>query len=214
MGWYTDEQCTVSATFPLVLNKAVNLYPLVVPMTSCVQTYDLNYAGAPDSVSEFYEVDSVINLPAFDPTRPGYTFGGWYLEPTCVNKVNGDDMQSLVISVDRTFYAKWIPVKQLTVSFSYNYEGAPADQVIIVDAGERAMPPAIPLVRDGYVFDGWFIDEACEYEADFSEAMEYDTTFYARWKPVGGNDAPGGIAGFFAAIFAWFAAIFKKIFGM
>ena len=75
MGWYTDEEFTQPASFPMAVTKAVNLYPLVVPMTSCVQTYDLNYEGAPAPVSEYYETDTAVNLPAFVPVRPGYTFG-------------------------------------------------------------------------------------------------------------------------------------------
>ena len=194
VGWFTDKDCTQAATFPMTVTKAIHLYPQVVPMTSCVQTYDLNYDGAPTPVSQYYEADTLVNLPAFDPVREGYAFGGWYLEPTCVNAVNASDSNALVITTDRTFYAKWIAVGSCTVTFNYNYDGAPSGSQMTVTAGERVIPPVFPPAREGYVFDGWFIDESCEYAADFTQAIEYDTAFYARWKPLA-EVTEGGCAG-------------------
>lgn len=191
VGWFTDEACTQPASFPMSVNKAVNLYPQVVPMTSCVQSYDLNYEGAPAVKTEYYEENTVVNLPAFDPVRPGYTFGGWYLEATCVNKVDGNNSAALVITTDRTFYAKWIAVKKFTVSFNYNYDDAPAAQTIVVGAGETILPPVFAPQRDGYVFAGWYTDEGCEYEADFTQAIEYDTKLYAKWDKIEGQAAAG-----------------------
>ncbi len=216
VGWYTDEACTQPASFPMSAVRATHLYPLVVPMTSCVQTFDLNYEGAPAPVTQYYEEDTLVNLPAFSPVREGYAFGGWYLEPSCVNAVSATDTNALVITSDRTFYAKWTAVESFTVTFDYNYENSPAGQQVTVASGDTVTPPVFAPSREGYVFAGWYIDEAGEYAADFTQAVEYDTVFYASWKPLTevtegsgcagssgtGFAAIGGLAVLGAAVFA------------
>lgn len=184
VGWYTDADYTAAATFPMSAITAVNLYPLVVPMTACVQSYDLNYSGAPSVAAQYYEDGATVILPAFDPVRDGYTFGGWYLEATCVNKVNPGDSNALAINADRTFYAKWTALAKVTVTYYYNYEDCPAERSVVVDKGETLLPPVFAPEREGYLFKGWFEDESCEYEADFSAAIEYDTQLYAGWEKI------------------------------
>ncbi|WNY23966.1 hypothetical protein MmiHf6_12900 [Methanimicrococcus hongohii] len=39
------------------------------------------------------------------PVKSGYTFGGWYTEPECINKFDFDTR----IPSKTTLYAKWIP---------------------------------------------------------------------------------------------------------
>lgn len=39
------------------------------------------------------------------PVKDGYTFGGWYTEPACINKFDFDTR----IPSKTTLYAKWIP---------------------------------------------------------------------------------------------------------
>lgn len=182
MGWYFDEECTQPVSFPLIVTKSVNLYPLIVPMTMCVQKYDLNYDGAPAAVTEYYEDGAMINLPAFNPVRPGFTFEGWYLEETCINKVDANNSQALVITADRTFYAKWTATGKIIVSFNYNFDGSAGAKTIAIEVGEVIMPPVYPPVREGYVFTGWYTDQSCEYKADFTQAIEYDMSFYAGWE--------------------------------
>lgn len=197
VGWYSDEDFTQPVSFPLIVGKAMSLYPQVIPMTSCVQRYDLNYDGAPAAAEEYYETDSIVRLPAFDPVRSGYTFDGWYLEETCRNKVNAVDVKTLVITGDRTYYAKWIAIDKYTVSFSVNYDGDVVKTVVVND-GDTVLPPVFTPEREGYIFTGWYEDEACEYKADFTAAIEFDTVFYAGWKKseaVATNDGCNGSIG-------------------
>lgn len=197
-GWYTDENYTQPANFPMSVVKPVQLYALIVPMTSCIQSFDLNYSGA-QVPAQYYEEGSVVNLPAFDPVRTGYIFDGWYLEATCVNKVNPNDNSALTINTDRTFYAKWIAVARLTVSYNLNYENGPSAKTVTVNSGDKVFPPEFMPVREGYVFKGWYEDESCEYEADFSQAINYDTVFYAGWEKAEAPAAKSNTSGLVGA---------------
>ena len=63
-------------------------------------TYELNGGVNNDNNPTSYKSD-VVTL--FDPSREGYDFSGWYLEPDFINKVT-----SLNKSMGKvTVYAKW-----------------------------------------------------------------------------------------------------------
>ncbi len=44
-----------------------------------------------------------------------------------------------------------------------------------------AEPPAAP-VKDGYVFKGWYTDEACTAAYDFTQPVTESVTLYAKWE--------------------------------
>lgn len=45
-----------------------------------------------------------------------------------------------------------------------------------------ALPEKFPTVKkDGYVFDGWYTDEACTEKAVEKTPIDFDTTLYAKW---------------------------------
>ncbi len=68
-----------------------------------------------------------------------------------------------------------------TVTFDYNYDGAPAAVEQNVEEGEPAVPPADVPERDRYSFAGWHTDEACTQDANFEYVITQDTTYYAGW---------------------------------
>lgn len=79
-----------------------------------------NYENAPSQgvywIDNFDWGGKVEYIPQ-NPTREGYTFAGWYLEPECVNELNVDsftmpqeelDENEKVLYQETAFYAKWI----------------------------------------------------------------------------------------------------------
>ena len=69
-----------------------------------------------------------------------------------------------------------------TVTFDYNYEGAPAAATVEVGDGERATAPDTDPSREGYEFTGWYSDKECSSEADFGRVVTADVTYYAGWR--------------------------------
>ena len=59
-------------------------------------------------------------------------------------------------------------------------------------SGSTVTKPADPT-REGYTFAGWYTDEACTEEYDFSTAVTADVTLYAKWTKNATN--PGGNGG-------------------
>ena len=115
--------------------------------------------------------------------RIGYTFGGWYKEAACVNKVNNND----AVSADM-LYAKWNPITY-TVYFDGNGQtgGSTADQSMTYDTAANLT--ANGYTKDGYEFAGWntAADGSGTLYADKASVINLrsesnDTiTLYAQW---------------------------------
>ena len=79
---------------------------------------------------------------------------------------------------------------QWAVTFDYNYDGAPAPQVIYTTDKKPVATPATP-VRAGYIFEGWYEDAICLIGASFGPKQSNfrifsPTTLYAKWSKESG----------------------------
>ena len=123
-------------------------------------------------------VENVLNgqkatKPA-DPTRAGYTFGGWYTEETCTNPYGFATPVKNVL----TLYAKWT-INQYTITFKP--ENGDEDKTITQDYGTPVTAPANPT-RTGYTFAGWNREIPATMPAE-------NMTVTARWTAVGSGSS-------------------------
>lgn len=126
-------------------------------------------------------------------SRDGYIFDGWYLEGTCVNEITPATI--MTTTSDHTLYAKWT-LSSITVTYMTNHGFS---DTTIYDSdntkkyGGILQAPPNP-VWDGYKFEGWYKEAACENAWDFSSPLTTDTgvdvstnpatlTLYAKWTP-------------------------------
>ena len=93
-----------------------------------------------------------------------------------------DGTYSIPAQSKRTdLYVKGIE-RQYTVSFESNGGSAVEPQKVF--GGEYASEPEAPT-RNGYSFEGWFGDAACETPWDFeNNAISADVVLYAKWKAI------------------------------
>lgn len=83
-------------------------------------SYMYNYEGSPNEgyffINDFERGGEIEDTP-YEPTREGYTFGGWYKEPECKNVWDFDadtlpdaeyDEEGVLIFKETQLYAKWI----------------------------------------------------------------------------------------------------------
>lgn len=142
-------------------------------------TFDYNYEGAPEAhVLELNKGDD-IEAPA-DPTRDGYAFEGWFTDKAATKEADF----GYGASEDATYYAGWTKTAA-TVTFNAGYTGGTATTAS-VKIGETATQPNDPE-RDGYLFTGWFTNEACTAQYDFSTTVNADLTLYAGWEEDSGD---------------------------
>ena len=71
--------------------------------------------------------------------------------------------------------------EECTVTFNYNYEGAPDATTDKVGKGTAVNEPEDPT-REGHTFTGWYTDKNCTSKYDFSDLVTEDITLYASWK--------------------------------
>ncbi len=84
-------------------------------------SYMFNYEGAPNDGYFFindFERGGLIEDTPYEPQREGYTFGGWYKEPECINKwdfaqdklpeATCDEAGYVTDFVETKLYAAWI----------------------------------------------------------------------------------------------------------
>ena len=73
------------------------------------------------------------------------------------------------------------PVEKHLVTF--NTQGGSSVEAQLVTSGEAVTQPSDPE-RTGYIFRGWYTDEACTEAYDFAAAVTADLTLYAKWEAV------------------------------
>ena len=164
----TDPNCGAGAT--LIVETDGTIQTCGATLNKFVVTFNLNGKGT-NFTQDVYE-NRTIAAPA-DPTTTGFVFGGWYTNQACTSAFDF----STPITANTTLYAKW--VQALTVTFDLNGHGDSFTQEVV--SGTKATKPSTP-VSAGYVFVGWYSDQACTNEYDFNTTITAAKTIYAKWE--------------------------------
>ena len=131
-----------------------------------------------------------------DPVRTGYTFTGWYTEPTCENLF---DMAKTGVNKHITLYAGW-DANEYTITFDLGDVEGTAPESQTVEYGKLIQQPVNPVdpSEDARTFLGWYYNDTLW---SFTTPVEGDMTLVAHWSEPGVEyvtvtfDADGGIAG-------------------
>lgn len=144
-------------------------------VTEYTVTFDANGGTLAGSAEVKVKEGEKVAEPTADPTRAGHDFTGWYTNAAATTVYDF----SSAVTANLTLYAGW--AAHVTVTFVYgDYTGAPEDEAVELSAGGKVTAPSSP-VREGYLFLGWFTDEACTTEFDFTSAVTANVTLYAGW---------------------------------
>ena len=134
--------------------------------------FDLNggVGGADFSESVTVKHGKTVSMPI--PTRDNYTFMGWYADGELYTSTTP-------ITNDAVLKAEWSFNETYKITYNTNGKGAevPAD---FVKLGTLPQIPAAPQV-EGYVFAGWYLDEALTERYYFDYALDADTTLHANF---------------------------------
>ena len=98
-------------------DSALSTKTSLKPTTSSLHKANIAYRLNSEDMCEYYYVDNIEagnkieNIPP-EPTRAGYTFGGWYTEKECITAWNFDHAPTVSDNdenfVELALYAKWI----------------------------------------------------------------------------------------------------------
>ncbi|MEN6312746.1 MAG: InlB B-repeat-containing protein, partial [Clostridiaceae bacterium] len=139
-------------------------------------TFDAEGGSTVGAVTQNYNTQ--VAKPG-DPTRTGYTFGGWY---------EGDNGAGNAVSfpytltADKTVYAKWI-INTYTVTYKNNYDDT--DTTIYTSQSvigiKKLTAPEQPT-RTGYIFGGWYTNNTCTDAWNFkNNTVAAGIVLYAKW---------------------------------
>ncbi|MCU6791576.1 InlB B-repeat-containing protein [Paenibacillus sp. WQ 127069] len=168
-GWYTDEGLTKAFSFGTAITVNTTLY---AKWTLINYTVAFNSNGGTAVSSQSVGYDGIPNKPA-DPTRTGYTFGGWYTDAGLTTAY----AFNTAITGNTTLYAKWT-LNNYTVTFNSNGGTAVVSQTVSYNS--KATTPTAPT-RTGYTFGGWYKDVGLTTAYAFTTAITGNTTLYAKW---------------------------------
>ncbi len=155
-GWFTAETDgeRITADDTVSIEEDTTLYAWWTPNTYSV-TLNLDggslSSGVSNVISVTFDDTYVSKLPA-DPTKTGYSFGGWYFDSACSEgqEVKTGELDASVVTKaeNHILYAKWIPNTDTDYTIEYYFmqlDGTYADAATgkVVAEGTTATQVAV-----------------------------------------------------------------------
>lgn len=181
-GEYYNEQNQFTFSF------ADNKNPTVKGEDKTVYTVKYETYGGNEFRDTVVESGETVEIE-YVPVKDGFMFEGWYTDEAFDQKLSDN---KLTANRDVVLYAKWRDSQTLYfVAFDCN--GGSEISVRSVEKGSLVIRPNDP-VKSGYIFKGWYKDEALAEKWNFStDRTDGNLTLYAKWQkveiPVGGDSS-------------------------
>ena len=177
-GWYDNEALTGTAVNNsyIVNGSSVTLYAKWV---SAPGTHTVTFSSQGGShVNPLTGASGIISAPSA-PTRPGYTFGGWYKESTCASAWNFDID---TVTAETTLYAKWTAIIY-TVTFDKNGGDTDASPTSATTTYNSSVTLPTEPTKTAYIFNGWNTQANGNGKAFTADTPVTDNiTVYAQWR--------------------------------
>lgn len=175
VGWYTEPELINVYNFDSPVTADLKLYAKF-EAAAAVETQTVTFMKDAETLfdSSVVKKGNTVGVPA-EPTKDGYSFGGWYTDVSCTTAY---DFNSPV-NEDITLYAKWLA--KYTVSFDTDGGSTVESQIVVT--GNKATKPTSTPTKKGYNFVGWYTDNTYTTEFDFENTIITDnTTIYAKFE--------------------------------
>ena len=186
-GWFLAGGDLIDASSLVSEEDNHVLFAYWSPIDNVIVSFNSNGGNPVIPSSKTVIYDSAYGILP-NPTRNGYTFGGWY-----TSLIEGDFVANSSIVTDalaHTLYATWLPITDIEVIYDTNGGSpvAPASKSVTFDELYGTLPG--PL-RTGYDFNGWFTErDAGDLITEFVTVTDYlPHTLYAHWSPKNINVA-------------------------
>ena len=173
-GWYFDNESfenELTADFyqNTALESDVNVYAYYQLVNEEPKEFKVSFDSNGGSKVEEVVTSIIESEPV--TTRDGYTFLGWYLEESFINKVTFP----FEVTKDQTLYAKW---EENTYNVHFELNGGTGVTDLKTNKIEKEPLPT----KDGYTFLGWYLEESFINKVTFPFEVTKDQTLYAKWE--------------------------------
>lgn len=182
-GWYLDEDLTVPYDNSPI-KESVTLYAkYYAEITFQIYEND-NYAATIGAKTIEVDEYGKVELPTAEDLgvvlRDTDEFFGWYTVGEFGKVQAGQEavtVENVTATGEVTYCAKVL--RHYIVTFNTNGGSEIAAQDVVYKG--LATRPEVDPTRVGYVFTGWFANEALTTPFDFNRPITADTTVYAKW---------------------------------
>ena len=157
----TDNNWTYNYVFEISSSCSVDLYKF----TAYVEIYSKS-----DALLDSQTIEVTQNIVANET----FTFT---VQVTSATQANATSIQ--VTFVGKSNNAFFSDKQQVTVTFVYN-NGLP-NYTVTITKGQTVTPPSNPK-KDNYYFVGWYTNSYFANQYDFSRAVNYNLTLYAKYE--------------------------------
>ena len=141
-------------------------------------TYVLNTVGATYDGVDTYTVEDQVVLGT--PVANGYTFAGWYTEPSLSESSKTIDFDESVAN-NVILYAKW---DLATFQINYNLDGGENNSKNVSSYNVNSVIALYNPIKVGHIFEGWYKDSSFTNKITSITSGTYgDMTLYAKWTP-------------------------------
>jgi uncharacterized repeat protein (TIGR02543 family) len=181
-GWSATDGGTV-VTFPYAHGQTANftLYAKWIALTTNAITYN-NQSATTAQVggSTTYTTDAAIaTIPTTAPLRVGYTFAGWFTDPSAGTQVTNGTYTPASPYGSITLYAQWT-ANSLTVTYN-SKGGTTVSNGSVNTAASISSAPTAPT-RAGYTFSAWSAtDGGTAITFPYTHGQTANFTLYALW---------------------------------
>ena len=181
VGWFTAASGGSEVeSIPLGSTGHITLYARweEIPEGQVLVSYEA-YDGLPAPEATLVDVDVVFAAPT-QPSKTGYTFGGWFTSDEFTTQWN---FAVNTTNVAMTLYAKWNLVNY-TITY-LGLEGASNSNPTSYNIETATITLVDPGTREGYNFLGWFTAASGGSEVEsILLGSSGDKTIYSQWELV------------------------------
>lgn len=153
------------------------------------------YYGQSGNTSKWWNrsINKRLDSQPHEPAAPeGKRFTGWYRDKACTDQVESI-RQEVITESNHEFYAGWTDKDAVTLTINPNggkfryshseYAEKNGSYQKGLASGKNADVYDELLIRDGYKFTGWYLDQDCTRKVEDFQISK-DTTLYAGWKEL------------------------------
>ena len=169
IGWYSDEALNTLYDFASAVNNDITLYAKWAIDTFTV-SFDVK-GGSETIDDQTVEYNSTVTKPT-DPTKDGYTFGGWYTSSYYLTEYNF----SSKVTKSITLYAKWNEIPK-TVKYEV---GEPSVEIWTDSINVKWIKVSVPVTNTGTA--DLYLDDAT-IDIESSTGTLLDTLSYVGGYP-------------------------------
>ena len=176
VGWYSDPDYVYPVDSDILLTQSCVLYARWAPIDTRYTVSFVSPEGAPVTESKTYAYDAIVRDADFlVPNWDKYRFNGFYLDASYTQPA----VFPYNIRSDIAYYLYYERIEEIINVVTYVLYGDVVD-VQQYSAGDL-LSDWTPI-RAGYVFDGWYSDEARSIPVDLNTTTSVNGMhIYAAW---------------------------------